>query len=109
MPADGLKVNVEQLSAHGNSLEQIASHVTSAKNAGDSVRLGPNAYGEFCTLVPMIIGALQGVVTEGLSDAVQSLHDARDQIRATGKMYEEAEEEQRQRFERIHRRVRGHK
>ena len=109
MAGEGYQVNAEHLRAHGGQLDRIADRVENARTAGDSVRLGADAYGEFCAVVPLLIGGLQSVVNDVLTDARNSLRGSGDQIRATAQLYEEAEAEQQRRIERLHRRLRGHR
>jgi len=109
MAGEDLRVNAEHLRTHGAQLDRIGDRVEKARSAGDAVRLGADAYGQFCAVVPAIIGALQSVLNDVLVDARNSLFGSANQIRASAQLYEEAEAEQQQRIERLHRSVRGHR
>ena len=88
----GYGVTPPALANHAARIESLADEVAKAKQAGDQIQLGAGAYGQLCTMVPMIIGFLQGLVISGLEDANQSLKHTGEQLRAVAKQYEHAEE-----------------
>jgi hypothetical protein len=92
MPASGFGVTPPALVDHAGRIEALADEVTTAKQAGDQLQLSAGAYGQLCTLVPMVIGFLQGLVISGLDDATQSLKHTGEQLRAVAKQYESIEE-----------------
>jgi hypothetical protein len=88
----GFNVAPEALVAHAARIEALADEVAQAKAAGNQVQLGAGAYGQLCTIVPMIVGFLQGLVIGGLDDANQSLRHTADQLRGTARQYEGIED-----------------
>jgi uncharacterized protein YukE len=101
MAGEGYQVTPQALTAHASRLDGIADSVGNAKQAGTSVQLGANAYGQLCTMVPLIIGALQGLVISGVDDAIQSLHHTSDQLRTSAATYQGHEEQLQQAFDRL--------
>jgi hypothetical protein len=79
MSASGFGVTPSALVDHAGRTEALADEVITAKQAGDQLQLSGGAYGQLCTLVPMVIGFLQGLVISGLDDAAQSVKHAGEQ------------------------------
>ena len=92
MAGEGFRVAPETLTTHAGRVQQIADSVSTAKGAGNTVQLGYGAYGQMCTIVPVIIGFLQSVILAGFEDAVQSLKHTGEQLKATAAEYRQADE-----------------
>ena len=92
MPGEGFRVAPETLTDHAGRVQQIADSVNTAKAAGNAVQMGFGAYGQMCTIVPMIITVLQGFLIAGIDDAVQSLKHTGEQLKATADEYRRADE-----------------
>jgi hypothetical protein len=87
----GYGVTPAALVDHAARIESLAGDVATAKQAGDQVQLGAGAYGQLCTIVPMIVGFLQGLVIGGLDDATASLRHTGEQLRSVAHAYEQVE------------------
>ena len=89
---DYFGVRHADLVAHASQVEAIADRVTTAQQAGAAVRAGAGAYGQLCFQVPIMLGALQDVLVDGLAKAADSLHDTGARLRATAADYAAADE-----------------
>ena len=107
MPADGFKVNGDELDKHAGSLDKVAADIGTAKAAGETVRLGTYAYGQMCMVIPITINVLQGILTDGIEDAIQSVRHNSEQLHDLAKQYREADEKQQQAFEQLHNKLKG--
>jgi len=92
MAGEGFRVAPETLTTHAGRVQQVAESVSTAKGAGNAVQMGYGAYGQLCTIVPMIIGVLQSVILAGFDDAVQSLKHTGEQLKVTADEYRQADE-----------------
>jgi hypothetical protein len=102
MPAgDGIDVSPSDLAAHADHVEGIANQVATAKQAGDTVRLGAGAYGKLCTIVPVLLGGLQCLLVDGIDAASHSLHDTGGRLRTAAEGYRSADERTQARHDRI--------
>ncbi|GAA1817475.1 ESX-1 secretion-associated protein [Planosporangium flavigriseum] len=102
MPAgDGIDVSPSDLVAHAGHVEGIADQIATAKQAGDAVRMGAGAYGKLCTIVPVLINGLQGVLVDGIDTAAHSLRDTGQRLRIAADGYRSADENSRARHDRI--------
>ncbi|GAA3338285.1 hypothetical protein GCM10020358_46630 [Amorphoplanes nipponensis] len=89
-------VRPQDLTAHAGHVEAIADQVTTAAEAGAAVRPGPDAYGKLCVMVPVMLGALQDVVVDGIREAAAALDDTGARLRTTAAEYEATDESRRQ-------------
>jgi hypothetical protein len=104
MPSgDGINVSPADLVAHAGAIEGVAAQVETAKQAGDAVQMGAGAYGKLCTIVPMLLNNLQGMVVDGIEAAAQSLHDTGGRLRTAADGYQSADT----RSQAAHNRIRG--
>jgi Excreted virulence factor EspC, type VII ESX diderm len=91
-------VRPPDLVVHAAHVEAIAGQVTTAAEAGAAVRPGPDAYGKLCVLVPVMLGALQDVVVDGMRAAADALDDTGARLRTTAEAYRATDESRRQRL-----------
>jgi hypothetical protein len=89
---DHTDVRPAELLAHATQIETIAGRVATAQQAGDAVRIGAGAYGMLCTIVPVLLGELQGLVVDGIGTAAQSLDDSGARLRTAAGRYEATDE-----------------
>lgn len=89
-------VRPRELTTHAGHVEAIADQVTTAAEAGAAVRPGTDAYGKLCVLVPVMLGALQDVVVDGIRSATAALDDTGTRLRTTAESYEATDEGRRQ-------------
>ena len=92
MPGEGFRVAPETLTNHAARMQQVADSVSTAKGAGNAVQMGFGAYGQLCTIVPMIITVLQGFLIAGIDDAIESLKHTSEQLKSTADEYRRADE-----------------
>jgi hypothetical protein len=85
---DQFGVRHTELITHAANVEAIASRVTTAQQAGASVRAGADAYGKLCFMVPIMLGSLQDILTDGIAKAAESLHDTGTRLRTTADDYD---------------------
>ncbi len=84
---DRFGVRPDDLVAHAGHVEAIGDQVTTAAEAGAAVRPGPDAYGKLCVMVPVMLGALQDVVVDGIRSAAGTLDDTGARQRTTAESY----------------------
>lgn len=87
------QVQPTDLYAHGSRVLAVADAVDEALSAGQAVRAGAGAYGQLCTLVPVLLGALQDALADGIADSARSLRDTGDALRAVAAGYELTDED----------------
>ncbi|MEU8235367.1 type VII secretion target [Actinoplanes sp. NPDC048967] len=95
---DQFEVRPQELVTHAGHVEAIAGRVTTAAEAGAAVRPGVDAYGKLCVMVPVMLGALQDVVVDGIGAAAVALEDTGARLRATAESYAAIDESRRQRL-----------
>jgi ABC-type Zn2+ transport system substrate-binding protein/surface adhesin len=93
---DRFGVRPQDLVAHAGHVEAIADKVTTAAEAGAAVRPGFDAYGKLCMFVPVMLGALQDVVVDGIRSAAGALDDTGARLRTTAESYQATDEGRRQ-------------
>ena len=89
-------VRPHDLLTHADHLEAISGRVTTAAEAGAAVQPGSGAYGKLCVLVPVLLGALQQVLVDGIREAAESLDDTGTRLRTTAAAYRGTDEHRRQ-------------
>jgi hypothetical protein len=93
MPAgDGIGVSSSDLVAHAGHVEGLADQIATAKQAGDAVRPSMAAYGKLCTIVPVLLGGLQGLLVDGIDAAAHSLRDTSGRLRTAADGYRSTDE-----------------
>jgi hypothetical protein len=92
--ADALEVRPQALLAHAVHVESTGDRVAAAADAGATVVAGSDAYGKLCAMVPVLLGALQNVLVDGVAAAAESLGDTGSRLRETARSYEETDDRQ---------------
>ncbi|WP_030490687.1 type VII secretion target [Micromonospora chokoriensis] len=88
MPAgDGIQVDPDDLTAHAARLDRCASSLDTAQQAGQHVRLGTDAYGQLCAMMPMLLDGLQRTLVDGVAAAAESVRDTADKLRVGAHRY----------------------
>jgi hypothetical protein len=98
---DQFGVRPADVTAHAGHVEAIADRVATAAAAGTAVRPGPAAYGQLCTMVPVMLGALQDILVAAIGEASASLHDTGGRLRTVAQSYETVDENRAQVTDRI--------
>ena len=91
--ADALEVRPQALVTHAVHVESVGDRVAAAADAGAAVVAGSDAYGKLCAMVPVMLGALQNVLVDGIAAAAESLDDTGSRLRVTARSYEETDGE----------------
>ncbi|MFF5180654.1 type VII secretion target [Micromonospora sp. NPDC000316] len=82
MPAgDGIQVDPDDLAAHAARLDRCAGNLDTAQQAGQHVRLGTDAYGQLCAMMPMLLDGLQRTLVDGIGAAAGSVRDTAGKLR----------------------------
>ncbi|MGV9213925.1 type VII secretion target [Micromonospora sp. RB23] len=88
MPAgDGIQVDPDDLTAHAARLDRCAGSLDTAQQAGQHVRLGTEAYGQLCALMPTLLDGLQRTLVDGVGAAAASVRDTAGRLRTTADRY----------------------
>jgi hypothetical protein len=90
---DALTVRLADLLSHAGHVEAVGDQVGLAKKAGQATHPGPEAYGKLCTIVPVLLGALQAKVVDGIDAAEHSLHDTAGRLRMAAEAYETTDDD----------------
>jgi len=90
--AEPLEVTPGDLLSHAGRIESIAGQVATAKQAGDVVRLDNGAYGQLCTIVPVLLNGLQDLVIDGIDAAADSLQDTAVRLRTAAQSYQSTDQ-----------------
>jgi hypothetical protein len=85
---DQFGVRHAELVTHAGHVEGIGDRVATAARAGAAVRAGNAAYGKLCVMVPVMLNALQDILSDGINSAADSLHDTGVRLRTTATEYE---------------------
>jgi Excreted virulence factor EspC, type VII ESX diderm len=101
MTTDRLGVRHADLVTHAGHVENIAGKVTTAAEAGSTVRAGGEAYGKLCVMVPVMLNALQDVLIDGINAAAESLQDTGARLRTTATEYETTDQQRATTFKTI--------
>jgi hypothetical protein len=88
----GLHVDTEALTAHAASVEAAATAVRQAGAAAERVRLGFQAYGKLCQVVPASIDPVQRSAVSAARVSADALRSAADLLRQTASRYEVGEQ-----------------
>ena len=92
MPSgEGIQVSPGDLGAHAGHLDGIADALTVARQAGQSVRLDADAYGQLCALVPVLLDQVQRILVDGVDTAARSVGDTADRLRTVAGRYEDTD------------------
>lgn len=83
-----VQVTPDELRRHAGHLDAIAEELGTARQAGDATRPSTDAYGQLCTMVPVMLGRLQAPLVEAIGAAAQSVRDTADALIGTASDYE---------------------
>ncbi|MCP2323599.1 uncharacterized protein YukE [Hamadaea flava] len=81
-----------ELVQHAGRLDNASDEIATGKAAGDTVRLGTDAYGRLCVMVPVLVDGLQRMLVDALAAGSDSLHDTAERLRAAAAGYRQADE-----------------
>ncbi|WP_433124632.1 type VII secretion target [Micromonospora sp. CA-240977] len=88
MPAgDGIRVVPDDLTTHAAHLDSCADSLATAQQAGQHVRLGADAYGQLCAMMPTLLGDLQRTLVDGVGAAAGSVRDTAGKLRTSADRY----------------------
>lgn len=92
MPSgEGIQVSPADLRAHAGHLDGIADALNVARQAGQSVRLDVDAYGQLCVLMPVLLDQVQRILVDGVDTAARSVGDTADRLRTVAGRYEDTD------------------
>jgi hypothetical protein len=91
-PPDDLTVLPDAVVVHGGHVNAVADQVAVAGQAGHVVRVDQDAYGQLCTIVPLMVNTLQDLVLDAIDTAAGSLHDTADRLSTVAAGYQETDE-----------------
>ncbi|PZG18363.1 ESX-1 secretion-associated protein [Micromonospora craterilacus] len=92
MPAgDGIQVDPDDLTSHAARLDRHAGNLDTARQAGQHVRLGTDAYGQLCAIMPALLDGLQRVLVDGIDTAADSVRDTAGRLRTGADRYRAAD------------------
>ncbi|MEV6811308.1 type VII secretion target [Micromonospora sp. NPDC051296] len=88
---DGIQVDPDDLTAHAARLDRHAGNLDTARQAGQHVRLGTDAYGQLCAIMPALLDGLQRVLVDGIGTAAGSVRDTAGRLRTGADRYRAAD------------------
>ncbi|MFG1866980.1 type VII secretion target [Micromonospora arborensis] len=86
-PGDGIQVDPDDVTAHAGRLDRCAGNLDTARQAGQHVRLGGDAYGQLCAMMPMLLDGLQRTLLDGVGAAAESARDTAGRLRLSADRY----------------------
>ncbi|MET8234239.1 type VII secretion target [Micromonospora sp. NPDC005298] len=98
--ADGIHVDPDDLTAHAGHIDRIADRVDTARQAGQHVQVGADAYGQLCALMPVLVDDLQRTLVDGIGAAVGSARDTSHRLRVGADHYRASDARAEQRLRR---------
>jgi hypothetical protein len=90
---DGIHVAPSKLVGHATGIDGVADDIATARQAGNEVRLDAQAYGKLCTIVPVLLDGLQGLMLDGMDAAIGSLHDTGGRLRTAAQAYQSTDQQ----------------
>ncbi|MFF5176204.1 type VII secretion target [Micromonospora sp. NPDC000089] len=85
--ADGIRVDPDDLLNHAGRLDRSADSLDTARQAGEHVRLGGDAYGQLCAIMPVLLDGLQRTLVAGIGTAAGSVRDTAARLRTGADNY----------------------
>ncbi|MGC4806734.1 type VII secretion target [Micromonospora sp. DT233] len=79
---DGIRVDPDNLTRHAERVERSGASLDTARQAGQHVRLGADAYGQLCAVMPLLLDGLQQTLVQGIDAAAASVRDTAGRLRA---------------------------
>ncbi|WLS44489.1 type VII secretion target [Micromonospora profundi] len=105
MPAgDGIQVDPADLTAHAARLDRCAGGLDTAQQAGQHVRLGTDAYGQLCAMMPMMLDGLQRTLVDGITTAAGSVRDTAGRLRTGADRYRGSDDRAKQHLDEVRQR-----
>ncbi|WP_431974797.1 type VII secretion target [Micromonospora haikouensis] len=98
---DGIRVDPGDLTTHAAHLERCADSLDTARQAGQHVRLGTDAYGQLCAIMPVLLDGLQQTLVGGVDAAARSARDTAGRLRSAAEGYRAADARAEQRLRRV--------
>ncbi|MBY8870475.1 ESX-1 secretion-associated protein [Micromonospora sp. PLK6-60] len=86
-----LQVHPEDLIAHAGHLDRTADRIDTARAAGQHVRLGADAYGQLCALMPTLLDGLHRTLVDGIGTAAGSVRDTAGRLRTSAQRYQDTD------------------
>ncbi|WP_433650339.1 type VII secretion target [Micromonospora zamorensis] len=93
---DGIHVDPDDLTAHAARLDRCAGSLDTAGQAGQHVRLGADAYGQLCALMPTLLDGLQRTLVDGIGAAAASVRDTAGKLRVGADRYRSSDAQAKQ-------------
>ena len=92
--ADGdlVAVTPADLLTHAGHLDTIAAGLTTAYQAGQSVKADAGAYGKLCVMVPVMLGVLQSAILDGIDAGAGSVTDSAAKVRTAAGAYQSTDQ-----------------
>ncbi|MFY1702624.1 type VII secretion target [Micromonospora sp. WMMA1923] len=84
---DPLQVRPGDLTAHAGHLDRTAASLDTARAAGQHVRLGSEAYGQLCAIMPVLLDGVQRTLVDGIGTAAASVRDTAGRVRTSADGY----------------------
>ena len=84
----GFQVNSASLMSHAGEVDAVGDGLTSAAQAGQTVRTGTEAYGQLCQFVPALLNSLQQTLVDGMNTAAEAAHETADSLRFVADAYD---------------------
>lgn len=88
---DDLTVLPDAVFVHGGHVDRAADQIATVGQAGRAVRVDRDAYGQLCTIVPLMVNSLQDFVLDAIDAAVGSLHESADRLRTVAAGYQDTD------------------
>ncbi|WFE55426.1 type VII secretion target [Micromonospora sp. WMMD712] len=102
---DGIRVDPDDLIAHATHVDRCADSLDTTRQAGQHVRLGADAYGQLCAIMPVLLDGLQRTLVDGIGTAAESVRDTAGRLRSSAERYRAADA----RAEQLLHRIRDHR
>lgn len=90
---DGFEVATTQLSSYATKIDTVAGDIARAEQAGAAVQLDAQAYGQLCTMVPQVVGFLQGLILDCMHTAQESARGTAERLRGAATTYPAGDED----------------
>ncbi|WP_320064387.1 type VII secretion target [Micromonospora sp. RTGN7] len=84
---EGIQVDPADLNRHAARLDRSAGNLDTAGQAGQRVRLGAEAYGQLCAVMPLLLDGLQQTLVHGVDAAAGSVRDTAGRLRTGAERY----------------------
>lgn len=103
--ADGIQVAPDDLIRHATRLDHSAGNLDTARQAGQHVHLGADAYGQLCAVMPLLLDTLQQTLVHGVDTAADSVRDTAGRLRTSADRYRASDARAEQALRRVRNRL----